>query len=247
MRGSRLGGTFGSFPSTIKPYQTQDIGIEVKDVTQSSSGIVEVLEKRLRRDQSVQILVKFGPELDDYRHIRKKLLLSGIEHNPTDSHAFVNLGNQLSAHERIEVQLEGRHEMFDKLDLYLEAIRLYNDLALAYYNLANQLSANYTIRVPLKAGHRMFNQRQLTLEAIRLDNGLSLAYSDLANQLSANETIKVWLKAGDRMFDKKELYLEAIRLHNGLAEAYFYLGHELSTGEKIKVQLRDGDQEFTKE
>lgn len=115
MRG-RLGGPFGSFSSTIKPYQTQD-GIEVKDVTQSSSGIVEVLEKRLRRDQSVQILVKFGPELDDYRHIRKKLLLSGIEHNPTDSHAFVNLGNQLSAHERIEVQLEGRHEMFDKIDL----------------------------------------------------------------------------------------------------------------------------------
>ena len=40
----RLGGAFGSFPSTIKAYQPQD-GIEVKDVTQSSSGIVKVLEK----------------------------------------------------------------------------------------------------------------------------------------------------------------------------------------------------------
>ena len=97
--GSHLGGTFGSFPSTIKP-----IGIAVKDVTQSSSGIDlgRAPAEGSKHPELGQIWA-----LDDYRHIRKKLLLRVIEHNSTDSHAFVNLGNQLSAQERIEVQLEG--------------------------------------------------------------------------------------------------------------------------------------------
>ena len=111
--------------------QTQDIRIEVKDVKQSYSDIVDIF---LESDEDVQDLAKYG--LKNYQHIRNYHLLKVIEHNPADSDAVHNLGTLLSAKDVIQVRLQDGPKLFTRKRLYLEAIRLDSCYALVCYNLS---------------------------------------------------------------------------------------------------------------
>eukprot|EP00438_Fugacium_kawagutii_P034001 Skav211216 [mRNA] locus=scaffold934:139065:140963:- [translate_table: standard] len=228
--------------SIYKQARAENLG--VKDAQQSSSEIVEILEKRLETDELVQDLAKYG--LRNYREIQKKLLMKVIEVKPADSHAYNNLGTVLSREETVEVQLETGLKAFNQKELYLEAIKLDNNSALAYKNLGTMLSREETVEVQLRTGPRQFNKKELYLEAIRLDNSSAHAYSDLGLLLSPAETIQVQLRTGPRDFNKKGLYLETIKLDNKNTIAYNNLGLLLSPGETVQVQLQTGLRPFSK-
>eukprot|EP00438_Fugacium_kawagutii_P034012 Skav211227 [mRNA] locus=scaffold934:339593:341224:- [translate_table: standard] len=226
--------------SIYRQARAENLG--VKDAQQSSTEIVQILEKRLETDELVQKLAKYG--LQNYREIRKKLLVKVIEVKPADTHAYNNLGHVLSPGETAEVQLQTGLRMFNKKELYLESIKLDNNYARAYNNLGLALSPGETIQVQLQTGLRMFNNKELYLESIKLDNNYARAYNNLGLALSPGETIQVQLQTGLRMFNNKELYLESIKLDNNYARAYNNLGLALSPGETIQVQLKTGPRTF---
>eukprot|EP00438_Fugacium_kawagutii_P027220 Skav221323 [mRNA] locus=scaffold2901:276434:278065:+ [translate_table: standard] len=228
--------------SIYKQARAENLG--VKDAEQSSAEIVEILERRLETDELVQDLAKYG--LQNYREIQKKLLVKVIEVKPADSHAYNNLGFQLSPQETVQVQLQTGPRTFNRKEMYLESIKLDNNNAMAYGNLGNALSPWETVQVQLRTGPKTFNKKDLYLEAIKLDNNFASAYSNLGNALSPGETVQVQLRAGLKMFNKKELHLEAIKLDNNFANAYGSLGNALSPGETVQVQLRAGLKMFNK-
>eukprot|EP00438_Fugacium_kawagutii_P004659 Skav209248 [mRNA] locus=scaffold990:193116:194615:- [translate_table: standard] len=221
---------------------TQAVKIGVKDAQQSSEEIVQILGKRLETDELVQDLAKYG--IEDYQEIQKKLLVKVIEVKPKDSHAYNNLGTELSPEETVQVHLPTGPRRFNEKDLYLEAIKLDNDNAIAYHNLAAVLSPEETVQVQLQTGPRTFNRKDLFLEAIKLDNNSALAYHDLGTVLSPEERVQVQLQTGSKMFDRKELFLEAIKLDNNEAVAYISLGSALSPEETVEVQLQTGSRTF---
>eukprot|EP00438_Fugacium_kawagutii_P004660 Skav209249 [mRNA] locus=scaffold990:233056:234438:- [translate_table: standard] len=229
--------------------QTQAVKIGVKDAQQSSDEIVHILSKRLETDELVQNMATYGhlDSLQDYREIQKKLLVKVIEVKPKESHAYRNLGTQLSPEETVRVQLQTGPRTFNRKELFLEAIKLDNNYAFAYRNLGWELSPEETVRVQLQTGPRTFNKKELYLEAIRLDNNYASAYNNLGWELSPEETVQVQLQKGPRTFNKKELYLEAIKLDNSFAFAYNNLGKALSPEETVRVQLQTGVRSFTKE
>eukprot|EP00438_Fugacium_kawagutii_P003981 Skav204184 [mRNA] locus=scaffold1955:13655:15043:+ [translate_table: standard] len=229
--------------------QTRAVKIGVKDAQQSSDEIVQLLEKRLETDELVQELATYGHRLglQDYREIRKKLLVKVIEVKPKDTHAYLNLGWALSPDETVTVQLHGGPRTFSEKELYLEAIRLDNNYALAYTNLGALLSPEETVRVQLLSGLKTFNAKEVCLEAIRLDNNRARAYTNLGALLSPEETVRVQLLSGPKTFNAKELFLEAIRLDNNRARAYHNLGAALSPNETVTVQLQTGVRSITKE
>eukprot|EP00438_Fugacium_kawagutii_P004666 Skav209255 [mRNA] locus=scaffold990:322418:324148:- [translate_table: standard] len=226
--------------------QTQAVKIGVKDAQQSSDEIVQILEKRLETDELVQRLATYGYHLglQDYREIRKKLLVKVIEVKPKDSHAYTNLGEVLSSEETVQVHLHTGARTFNEKELYMEAIRLDNNDAFAYNNLGTILSPEETVRVQLQMGSKTFNAKELFLEAIKLDNNYAFAYHNLGNRLSPEETVRVELQTGPKTFNAKELFLEAIRLDNNDADAYINLGAALSPEETVRVQLQTGPQMF---
>lgn len=69
-----------------------------------------------------------------------------------------DLANQLSANETIKVWLKAGDRMFDKKELYLEAIRLHNGLAEAYFYLGHELSTGEKIKVQLRDGDQEFTK-----------------------------------------------------------------------------------------
>eukprot|EP00438_Fugacium_kawagutii_P010180 Skav222521 [mRNA] locus=scaffold1754:16712:18079:- [translate_table: standard] len=229
--------------SIYKQARAENLG--VKDAQQSSSEIVQILEKRLQTDELVQKLAKYG--LKNYREIRKKLLVKVIEVKPGDRHACNNLGHALSRGETVQVQLQPGPRTFNKKELYLEAIKLDNNYATAYNNLGKELSPEETVQVQLQPGPRTFNKKELFLESIKLDNNYATAYNNLGKELSPGETVQVQLQSGPRMFNKKELYLEAIKSDNNYATAYSNLGRQLSPGEMVQVQLQSGPRMFKKQ
>eukprot|EP00438_Fugacium_kawagutii_P023704 Skav227687 [mRNA] locus=scaffold2108:170496:172001:- [translate_table: standard] len=228
--------------SIYKQTRAQNLG--VKDAEQSSSEIVQILEKRLETDELVQKLAKYG--LKNYREIRKKLLVKVIEVKPADSHAFNNLGAALSPEETVQVQLQTGSRRFNKKELYLEAINLDNNYARPYFNLGTVLSPEETVRVQLRTGLRTFNKKELYLEAIKLDNNHAIAYRNLGTMLSPEETVDVKLQTGSKTVNAKELYLEAIKLDNNYAIAYHNLGTVLSPEEMVQVQLQTGPRSFNR-
>eukprot|EP00438_Fugacium_kawagutii_P019881 Skav226854 [mRNA] locus=scaffold455:242569:244329:+ [translate_table: standard] len=221
--------------------QTRAENLGVKDAQQSSSEIVEILEKRLETDKLVQDLAKYG--LKNYGEIRKKLLVKVIEVKP-DSHAYNNLSNRLSPGETVQVQLQTGPRTFNRKELYLEAIKLDNNYADAYHNLGSMLSPEETVQVQLQTGPKTFNKKELYLEAIKLDNINATAYNNLGAVLSPEETVQVQLRSGPKTFNRKELYLEAIKLDNNTADAYYNLGNRLSPEETVQLQLRSGPKTF---
>eukprot|EP00438_Fugacium_kawagutii_P033992 Skav211207 [mRNA] locus=scaffold934:60067:61437:- [translate_table: standard] len=230
--------------SIYKQARAQNLG--VKDAQQSSTEIVQILEKRLETDELVQNLAKYG--IQNYREIRKKLLVKVIEVKPADSHAYNNLGDLLSPEEMVQVQLRTGPKSFNKKELFLEAIKLDNNDAVAYHNLGTVLSPEETVQVQLRTGPKAFNEKELYLEAIKLDNNDAVAYHHLGAVLSPQETVQVQLGSGPKTFNKKDLYLEAIKLDNNInAIAYSNLGAVLSPRETVRVQLQTGLTSFTKE
>eukprot|EP00438_Fugacium_kawagutii_P019882 Skav226855 [mRNA] locus=scaffold455:261066:262301:+ [translate_table: standard] len=187
--------------SIYEQARAQNLG--VKDAQQSSTEIVQILEKRLETDELVQNLAKYG--IQNYREIRKKLLVKVIEVKPADSHAYNNLGAALSPGETVQVQLRTGPKTFNKKDLYLEAIKLDNNNANAYNNLGNQLSPEETVQVQLRTGPKTFNKKDLYLEAIKLDNNYANAYNNLGIELFREETVQVQLRTGPRSFTKEQL------------------------------------------
>eukprot|EP00438_Fugacium_kawagutii_P003983 Skav204186 [mRNA] locus=scaffold1955:44305:45438:+ [translate_table: standard] len=103
--------------------QTQAVKIGVKDAQQSSTEIVEILGKRLETDDLVQKLATYGRQfgLQDYREIQKKVLVKVIEVKPRDSHAYNNLGTELSPEETVRetvtVQLQTGVRRLTKMEL----------------------------------------------------------------------------------------------------------------------------------
>eukprot|EP00438_Fugacium_kawagutii_P027222 Skav221325 [mRNA] locus=scaffold2901:300387:303233:+ [translate_table: standard] len=216
--------------------QARAENLGVKDAQQSSSEIVQILEKRLETDEFVQNLAKYG--IRNYREIRKKLLVKVIEAKPGDSHAYINLGCLLSPGETVQAKLKAGLSTFNEKELYLEAIKLDKNNGTAFNNLGFVLSPNETVRVQLPTGLRTFTETELYLRAIKLNNSYAMAYNNLGNRLSPGETVNVHLRTGFRTFNAKELYLEAIKLDNNIADAYNNLGKSLSREEMVQVCLQ---------
>eukprot|EP00438_Fugacium_kawagutii_P000475 Skav217128 [mRNA] locus=scaffold783:450717:452108:- [translate_table: standard] len=228
--------------SIYKQARAENLG--VKDAVQSSDEIVQILEKRLKTDELVQKLAKYG--IKNYREIQKKLLVKVIEVKPKDSHAYNNLGATLSPKETVQVHLQSGSRTFGRKDLYLKAIELDNNLTLAYNNLGLTLSSKETVQVQLHAGPKTFNKKELFMEAIKLDNNYVNAYNNLGLNLSSGETVQVHLQSGPKTLNKKELFLEAIKLDNDYEHAYYNLGRSLSSGETVQVHLQTGPKTLNK-
>jgi tetratricopeptide (TPR) repeat protein len=127
-------------------------------------------------------------------------------------------------------------------ELYLEALTLDPNMAIAFNNLGGDLSRTERIKLP---DGRMLGRQELYMEALRCSNTHAAAYCNLASSLAEGEAIV--LPSGQRM-NEMELYLEAIRMSQdgpeGIASTMNSLGVAMRSTDR--VSMPDG-REMTKQ